>query len=149
MTEIQEIKNWVQKFPKWHDHVQDFSVDYTDNFPGNGGVFPAGTVEVERKEDVLGNVTVTNQLNFAIYWVLPAPTDDDEQSTDNVEWVSEFQRWVQSQSVLRVAPTFGDVPQDEYIKAQNGTLFSVGEDGTTAMYMIQLSATFKNYYEAI
>ena len=58
----------------------------------------------------------------------------------------DFQQWVQGQSVLREAPTFGDDPESEIITAQNGVLYDADEGGT-AMYMVQLSVQFMKKYE--
>ena len=58
----------------------------------------------------------------------------------------DFQEWVQEQSVIGIAPTFGDEPESETITAQNGVLYDADEGGT-AMYMVQLSVQFMKKYE--
>lgn len=146
MTEIDKIRNWLKTSPQWDDYMTQFNVDYTDAIPNNGGIFPSGLVELGRTADIFGNVTVQNQYNFAIYCVLIKPTYDDITALSNADWVMDFQNWVQAQSAKHLAPTFGDEPRKETIKAQNGVMYSPSEDGTTAMYMIQLSVEFtKNY----
>lgn len=61
----------------------------------------------------------------------------------NASWVMDFQRWVQKQSVLGLAPVFGDSPADERIIAQNGVLLDADQDGTVGIYMVQITATYK------
>ena len=69
MTALEKIKAWLVTYPEF-DILNDFQVDYTDQIPNNGGIFPSGLVEVERRSDIMGNVTVTNQYNFGLYYVL-------------------------------------------------------------------------------
>jgi hypothetical protein len=108
-------------------------------------LFPNGLVEVSRNYDILGNASVVNQYNFALYTVMEKAPNEDEGATDNAEWTLAFQQWVQAQSVRHLAPTFGDEPLTERMTAQNGAIYSADDDGT-AVYVIQLSATFtKNY----
>ncbi|KAF5057849.1 hypothetical protein DSECCO2_352590 [anaerobic digester metagenome] len=147
MTALDKMRNWIATFPDY-DILSNFYVDYTDKVPSNGGIYPSGMVEVERRRDITGNVTVTNQYNFGIYCVFPKAIGDDEGATINADWVSAFQEWVQEQSVTGAAPAFGDEPRAEKIIAQNGMLYEADEEGT-ATYMIQLSVQFTKKYEVI
>lgn len=145
-TDLDKLKAWIGTYPG-HDILGQFSVDYTDHIPGNGGIFPGGLMEIGRREDIFGNVTVQNQYNFGLYYVLTKSPEDLQGAEDNAEWLMDFQRWVQEQSARHLAPTFGDVPRTEQISAQNGTLYGTDEEGS-AMYMVQLSVKFtKNYMQ--
>lgn len=140
MTALDTMRDFVQSYPDY-EILSRLDIDYTDKVPNSGGLFPSGMVEVSRRCDLLGNVTVTNQLNFALYTTL----EKWEGSPDNAEWQLGFQQWVQAQSALGLAPTFGDEPRHERITAQNGQLYSAGEEGT-ALYVIQINVTYvKNY----
>ena len=145
MNALEKVRNWLAKFPG-HDILGQFQVDYTDQVPGYGGVFPSGLVEVERKRDICGNVTVTNQYNFGLYYVFEKSPGDDVGATINADWIMDFQLWAQEQSVLGLAPAFGDVPNQERIIAQNGVLYDASEEGT-ATYMVQLSIQFIKKFE--
>lgn len=146
MTALEKIRDFVKSYPG-SDIFLDFHVDYTDQIPFNGGVFPSGLVEVSRKKDILGNATVTNQYNFGLYYVFEKSPGDDAGAEVNANWVMDFQEWVQEQSIIGAAPIFGDDPKSEKIVAQNGVLYDADEEGT-AMYMVQLSVQFiKNYKE--
>lgn len=145
MTPLEKLRGWVKTYPG-HDILRDFQVDYTDQVPGNGGVFPSGLQEIARKSDILGNVTVTDQYNFGLYYVFEKSPGDDEGAAVNADWVMDFQEWVQAQSILGLAPIFGDVPHEERILAQNGVLYDAESEGT-ATYMVQLSVQFKKRYE--
>lgn len=140
MTPLEKIREFIQKYPN-HDLIRDFHVDYTDKIPFNGGVFPSGLVEVSRRRDIVGNTTVTNQYNFGLYYVFGKDPGDDAGAIQNADWVMDFQEWVQAQSCMRTAPTFGDEPWRESITAQNGILYEADEEGT-AMYMVQLAVRF-------
>lgn len=140
MTNLEKLRSWIKTFPQ-HDMIRDFQVDYTDSVPNNGGVFPSGLQEISRRRDIWGNVTVSNQLNFALYYVFEKAADDDTGATVNADWVMAFQEWVQEQSLRGLAPAFGDDPLKEQIKAQNGVLYDANSEGT-AMYMVQLSVNY-------
>lgn len=144
MTAIEKIRDFVKSYPG-AEAIQGFHIDYTDQIPFNGGVFPSGLVEVSRARDILGNTAVTNQYNFGLYYVFEKSPGDDAGAAENADWVMDFQEWVQKQSISGKAPTFGDEPNRETITAQNGVLYSADEEGT-AMYMVQLTVQFKKYF---
>lgn len=146
MTALEKITGFVNSYPG-ADILQTFRVDYTDQIPANGGVFPSGLVEISRKTDIFGNTTVTNQYNFGLYYVFEKAPGDDVGAYINADWVMDFQDWVQERSVLGEAPVFGDGPQRERITAQNGVLYSAQDEGT-ATYMVQLSVQFVKYFKA-
>ncbi len=147
MSDLEKLKAWLQTYPG-ADQLADFQVDYTDQLPGSFGVFPAGLVEVARQENILGDVSVQNQYNFALYLVLPKAPGDDVGAAINADWVMDFQRWVQAQSVTHKAPTFGNVNEgEETLSAQNGALYDADEEGL-AMYMVSLQAVFQTEYPA-
>lgn len=144
MTALEKIRNWIQTFPDF-DRLTDFQIDYTEQTPENGGIFPSGLVEIERRKDIMGNLSVTNQYNFDLYFVFTKAAGDDAGAAVNADWVAAFQEWVQTQSVTGLAPAFGDVPNAEKIIAQNGSLYAVDGEGT-ATYTVQLSIQFiKNF----
>lgn len=146
MTALEKIREWLASYPGF-DILSAFQVDYTDQIPANGGIFPSGLVEVSRTEDILGNVTVVNQYNFGLYYVLEKAPGDDAGAELNAGWIMDFQEWVQEQSARGLAPRFGDEGR-EIIRAQNGVLYEADEEGT-ATYMVQLSVQFKKNYEVI
>lgn len=140
MTALERITGFVKNYPG-ADILSQFRIDYTDQIPANGGIFPSGLEEVSRKRDLLGNVTVVNQYNFGLYYVFEKAPGDDAGAKVNAGWIMDFQAWVQEQSVLGLAPIFGDVPRQEKITAQNGVLYDAGDEGL-ATYMVQLSVQF-------
>ncbi len=147
MTALEQIRGWIATYPGY-DILSAFRVDYTDQIPGNVGIFPSGLVEIERRQDIVGNVTVTNQYNFGLYYVFVKAPGDDVSAAINADWIMDFQEWVQAQSATGQVPTFGDEPRSERITAQNGVLYEADEEGT-ATYMVQLSVQFTKKYEVI
>ena len=140
-TNLGKMREFVASYPDF-DILGEFRIDYTDQVPDNGGLFPTGMVEVSRRTDITGSTyEVENQLNFALYTVLAKSPGDDAVATFNAEWQMGFQQWVQEQSVRGLAPTFGDKPLMERITAQNGQLYSADAEGT-ALYMIQISVNY-------
>lgn len=147
MTVLEKVRQWVAKYPG-SAKMQDMKVDYFSQNPDNGSIDPSGLVEISRTEDILGNVTVKNQYNFALYFVFLKSPDDDQSATENADWLMDFQRWVQEQSIRKLIPTFGDKPESETARAQNGSLYAADEEGT-AIYTVQLSFNFTKFYEVI
>lgn len=147
MSDLQKLKDWIGKSP-YADILQNMRVDYTDSLPGEFGIFPAGLTEISRERYIDGDMVVNNQYNFAIYTVFEKAPGDDAGALINADWLMDFQRWVQQESIMHRAPTFGNVAQDEEtIRAQNGVLYDADNDGL-AMYMVQLTATFQQYFES-
>ncbi len=148
MTHLEKIRAWLRTFPDF-DILSAFQVDYTDQIPANGGIFPAGMQEIRRRTFILGDVEVTNRLNFGIYCVFEKSPGDDVGAAFNADWVMDFQQWVQAQSVRGLAPTFGNTAlRSETIKAENGMLYASDAEGT-ATYMVQLSIQYKILYEEV
>ena len=145
MNTLDTLREWLKTYPDF-DILGNFQVDYADKLPGSAGVFPDGLVEIKRSRDIMGNVTVTNQCNFGLFCVFEKSPGDDVGASGNADWVADFQQWVQEQSVLRLAPTFGDDRNKEKITAQNGVLYAADEEGT-AVYMVQLSIQFVKKYK--
>lgn len=146
MSDLDSLKEWLKTYPG--ADLTEMRVDYTDHLPGQFGVFPSGLVEIRRRRDILGNTTVQNRYNFALYIVFEKAAGDDVGAQINADWVMDFQRWVQEQSVMGLAPTFGNIAQShEVMSAQNGALYETDTAEGLAMYMVQLSATFQKYYE--
>ena len=142
MTPLETIKNWIATYPG-HNILTDFSVDYTDQIPGNGGIFPSGLTEVSRTEYVTGEIMVQNQYNFGLYYVFEKAPGDDTGAEINADWVMDFQEWVQEQSIRGKVPQFGD--KTTSIVAQNGSLYDAGVEGA-ATYMIQLSVSYEKLF---
>lgn len=143
MTDLEKIKNFVSTYPGF-DILGQFDVDYTDQVPSTGAIFPSGLTEIARREDILGNVTLTNQYNFGLYCVFAK--DGNLNAAANADWVMDFQNWVQEQSVKGLAPRFGSMGEKETIKAQNGVMYDQADEGM-ATYMVQISVQFKKYIE--
>ena len=140
MTALEKITAFVRSYPG-ADIFRDFQVDYTDQIPANGGIFPSGLTEVARKTDIFGNPAVTNQYNFGLYCIFEKAPGDSDGASVNAGWVMDFQEWVQERSTLGEAPVFGDDPQRERVTAQNGMLYDAGDEGL-ATYMVQLTVRF-------
>ena len=145
MSDLEKIRTWLLSYPKIA-MAQGLKVDYYSESPAGSSIAPSGLQEISRSEDILGNITVENQLNFALHFVFEKSPEDDVGATENAEWLLELQQWVQSQSILRKIPAFGDDPKSETVKAQNGELAYADADGT-AIYTVLLSVNFIKKYE--
>lgn len=133
MTELEKVKQWLLGYPQWDAGGLIF-IDYTDAVPGNMGLFPRGLEQVSVREDVLGNRAVRCRYHFALYKVAGRWEED-------AAWLLEFQNWVQQQSAAGLAPRFGDVPEEERIRAENGKLYKADPAGVVT-YAVTLTAEF-------
>ena len=146
MTALEKIREWLKSFPK-SNKIQGLNVDYYSTQPdNNSSIAPSGLQEISRKRDILGNVTVENQYNFNLEFVLVKSPGDDTGATENADWLLEFQEWVQEQSISRTVPVFGDEPHLETVKAQNGANTYADLDGN-GIYTVLLSINFMKIYE--
>lgn len=145
MSDLEKVRNWLHQYPEIN-RIGALRVDYYTEQPDNGSIDPSGLVEISRKSDILGNVTVENQYNFGLYFVLAKSPEDDVGAKENADWLLDFQKWIQEQSIRRNVPVFGDVPESETISAQNGKVEAADEEGT-GIYSVQLSVTFTKIYE--
>lgn len=143
-TDLQSLIDWLKTYTGY-DILENFQVDYTDQIPSNGAVFPQGLQEVERTETILGDITLTNQYNFGLYFTFEKSAEDDVAAKINADWLMGFQRWVQEQNARRLVPNFGNTQTPARASARNGQLFSADGSGT-AIYMVTLSVTFEQIY---
>ena len=116
MSDLEKVREWLLTYPT-PGPLLDLQVDYYAAQPENSSIAPSGLVEISRKEDILGNVTVQNQYNFALHFMLLKPADGDTIATTNAEWLMALQRWSQEQCNMKQTPVFGYMPPQETIKA--------------------------------
>ena len=98
MSDLEKIRNWLKGYPGTLP-VKDLKVDYFSSNPGDGSIDPSGLIEVSRTTDIMGNTTVENQLNFALYFTLLKSPGDDQGATDNADLLLDLQKWIQEQSL--------------------------------------------------
>lgn len=145
MSDLEKIREWLKSYPGTLP-VQALKVDYFSSHPDDGSIDPSGLIEVSRSADIMGNITIENQLNFALYFTLLKSPGDDQGATDNADLLLDLQKWLQEQSLRRLAPIFGDDPDREVIMAQNGALHLTDEEGI-GIYTVQLSINYIKHYE--
>lgn len=147
MSDLERVREWLMEYPGM-EALQKVWVDYYPARPDNGSIAPAGLTELSRRMDILGTLTVEDRYDFGIYYVLTKAEGDDVGATANAQWVMDFQNWVQEQSARRLAPVFGNRPQAQWIRAQEGALKKTHEEGL-ATYLVRLSIHFEKVYEVI
>ena len=140
MTKLEKMKEVIKGYSGF-DILDHFSVDYTDQLPANAGLFPAGLVELERKADILGNIEIQDQLNFALYVVLNKAAGDDELATINADWLIDFAEYIQTISATHQHPAFGDYPESEIMYASDGRLYDSTDEGL-GLYVIEIAVRY-------
>lgn len=136
-ADLEKLRTWLSTYPHWEDTLQ---VDYTQGRPGVTGLLPKGCEEISRLEDVLGNLQIGCRYHFTLLWQMTGQGDEGE----NARRLLDFQNWVREQSVLGLAPRFGDVPARERIRAEKGGYTSGAQIVT---YTVTLIADFMKVYE--
>ena len=135
MSELEKLENWLKTFPLWDGSLR---VDVTEAVPGGMGLYPKGLQELSRREDVLGNHTVSYRWSFALY------RNQAAQTLENARWLMELQKWAANQCRQGLAPRFGDVPAAERLRICEGSLTHRKEGGSG--YTALLTADFTKIY---
>lgn len=140
MEELEKIKAWLMTYPGWEGPVL---VDHTQAKPENFGLYPTGTEQLHRTEDVLGNVAVRCRSSYILYRVTTGQQDNTRQAA----WLLDFQNWVRQQSETGLAPPLGDEPATGQIRAEKGRLHKASQTGT-ATYGVAITAEYTKVYKA-
>ena len=83
MEILEKLRQFLLGFPG----LEELSADFTQDGPGNSGLFPAGLNEVDRYTDLAGNSRVTYQCLFTLYKRL-------EPGQDSAQWLLDFLTWL-------------------------------------------------------
>ena len=126
MEQLEEVKSYLMGFPGWGDVL--LSVDTTASEPGSCGLFPLGTEEISRREDVLGNVTLGLRQTYALRRVAP-------RGEEAALFMASLAEWIRSQP----APNLGI---NTRVRGEKGRLASVGQTGA-ATYEMKIIAEFE------
>ena len=76
-NDLTRLREWLATYPGY-DLRGNMMVDWLDKIPGSKSLRPGGLVEVSRAEDILGNVTISNQYNFGLYIAVEKAPGDGE-----------------------------------------------------------------------
>lgn len=146
MTLLESAIEWLNTYPGM-ERLSGYWVDDTPGTPDSKGILPKGMMELERKENILGNVETLNQYRFNLFYVLVKSARDEEAAKANAEWLLGLQAWAQEQSAKGLVPAFGDPGLGrETAAAEKGMLFRNSEDGAVT-YLVTLTIKFKKRYE--
>ena len=80
---LEKLRQFLQDFPS----LAELSVDFTQDGPGDAGLFPVGVTEVDRYTDLLGNIQVTYEGLFTLYKRL-------ELGQDGAQWLLDLECWL-------------------------------------------------------
>lgn len=137
MTPLEQLRQWLVTFPQWNEG--ELTVDHTEAQPCNSGLFVQGMEELERKQDITGNIRVRNRCSFSLHRVAGADMQE------NARWLLQLQQWIQQQSLLGIAPSVG---QDQIIRAEKGSL-SRTDPGGAAEYKVNITVDFTQVHEVM
>lgn len=126
MDTLEILKGWLVGFPEWGN--AQLHIDITEPDPGSCGLFPLGTEEISRREDVLGNVKVRLRMTCLLRRVAL-------RRDEGAAFMAELSRWIGQ----RPAPMLG---MNTRIRGEKGKLASVSQTGT-ATYEMKIIAEFE------
>lgn len=143
MTLLERVRGWLETYPGM-ERLAAFRVDEL-GAADSGGLFPQGLTELERREDILGNVEVVNEYRFSLDCAFSRTQENGPEA--NALWLLDFQDWVQACSARGLAAQLGGTGTEQgTARAEKGTLSNISEDGTAA-YTVALTIKFKRRYE--
>ena len=116
MEQLEILKNFLAGF----DGLSP-AIDMTSPEPGSCGLFPQGTEEISRREDVLGNVTCRLRQTYLLRRV-------DIRGEMGASFMLRLCQWAQDQP----APELGE---NTRIRWEKGRLVSVSQTGTATYEM--------------
>lgn len=140
MTDLEKLKIWLATYPGWEDD-KPFFVDDAIPKPGCVGLFPQGLEQVSLRRDITGGQKAACRYRFYLYRASAL----EENQEENARCLLDFQNWVEAQSAGGLAPRFGDVPQEERLRAEGGSLRKTGKLGS-GLYALTLTAEFTRIY---
>lgn len=140
MTDLEKLKTWLAAYPGW-EADKPFFVDDANPKPGCVGLFPQGLEQVSLRRDITGGQKAACRYRFYLYRASAL----EENQEENARWLLDFQNWVEAQSAGGLAPRFGDVPQEERLRAEGGSLRKTGKLGS-GLYALTLTAEFTRIY---
>ena len=135
---IHKLLSWLSACPYLSGTPQ---INHTDVTPGSAGLYPQGTQQLSIREDVLGNKIVTYRDRFLLNQVTAM-----EESVSEAKRLMILENWVREQSLLGLAPQFGDIPGEERIWAEKGKLSGVSSLGT-GKFAVQIHIVYQKNYE--
>lgn len=145
---LPRLRVWLSRAPALAG-VEHFCIDAAPAAPG-AGLAPQGVQVVARRQNLLGGTALRCRARFAVRLVLPFVPGDDAQALQNAQRLLELRQWIAQQSAARMAPVFGDEPENETLRAEAARLESrpgAGSEGT-AVYAVTLTAEFTERWPA-
>lgn len=88
MEILEKLRRFLLGFPGLDGEL---SVDFTQDGPGNTGLFPAEVTEVDRRVDLLGNMLVTYRCLFTLYKRM-------QPGQDSAQWLLDLRDWLAQNS---------------------------------------------------
>lgn len=131
-VDLEKLRAWLNTYPGFEGGLQA-------DFSHNANLLIDGMEETSRCADILGNYQIGCRYRFGIFWQEIGVNDDADAKK-----LLDFQHWVQEQSILGLAPKFGDVPESERIRTEKGGMTARTQIVT---YTVTLVVDFVKAYE--
>ena len=135
---LEAMKEYVLQYPNLGDI--DLHIDQTESEPVNYSIQPSGLVKLS--EEVCGNQT----------WQYNALLQSREYTADDLSrlnasaFTENFIFWIEDQNSSGNYPHLAENFIPTNIKADNGMLLALDEDGDRGLYQIQIHLTFEKEF---
>lgn len=135
---LEAMKEYVLQYPNLGDI--DLHIDQTESEPVNYSIQTSGLVKLS--EDVCGNQT----------WQYNALLQSREYTADDLSrlnasaFTESFIFWIEDQNSSGNYPHLAENFIPTNIKADNGMLLALDEDGDRGLYQIQIHLTFEKEF---
>ena len=142
MNIIELVKQTLTEFPRISEMNYGLNVDFTEDTPGNCGLYPTGDQLI--KEDVLGNQD--RRHNFVLYAVFQSFTDYDRLANstfllDLAYWLEKAATGQEVEVTINEQTVSGKLTS---LSSANGMLYGY-QDGTLTgpvTYQLQIYAQY-------
>lgn len=133
---LEAMREYVGQYP----NITDLHIDQTDLEPVNYSIQTSGLVKLN--EDVCGN----QKWQYNALLQSREYTADDLSRLNASAFTEDFIFWIEEQNSIENYPQLAENFNPTSIKADNGMLLALDEDGDRGLYQIQIHLTFEKQY---
>jgi hypothetical protein len=130
---IQGVRAWLAACSLLSEFTKKY-VDWTDDAPGNYGIFPDGDVEIG---EPYINGTQERQYTVAVNAKKVSVTD--AQRLANSAFLERLQSWIDAQFKAGSLPELPTGREVTGIEAANAMLLDITPNGKTGTYQVQIN----------
>ena len=142
MNILEKVKEILTEYPKMSEFCNGIHTDFTENKPGNFGLYPNGDAIL--KTDILGGQK--RQHSFVLY--ANNQSFNDFERIANSTFLLELAYWLETVKNVPITVTVGNEEREGIItkmSSANGMMFAAptGDINDGVTYQLQIYAEYK------